>query len=289
MDVYFQTEAQERLKRIENGEDITTICNEIIYEPYEDKEILIYMISMLTEKLNHFTLSMAQPKEQAPAQAEEHDEFDDLDEEWLTFKNHAIEMKEKLQKKQNVELYEAQQEIEALKATIRILQKDLAAEEERNDDLQHDIGDLREKIIDLQDKIKELEEQKTKIMFLNPEEVPEEPQPAPAVPTPAVPAPAAPNRPTTLRKWVFCQYLLAVDPTKKYYNTFRNKWIKLVEKAHEEGGDFLNNVEDINHRSVTDLDAMIDFLEDLYYNYEYDEVQAAIEYLRKAKEDYPNA
>ena len=55
MDVYFETEAQDRLKRIENGEDITTICNEIIYEPYENKEILIYMISILIEKLKHFT------------------------------------------------------------------------------------------------------------------------------------------------------------------------------------------------------------------------------------------
>lgn len=55
MDVYFETEAQDRLKRIENGEDIQTICNEIIYEPYESKEILIYMISILIEKLKHFT------------------------------------------------------------------------------------------------------------------------------------------------------------------------------------------------------------------------------------------
>ena len=55
MDVYFETEAQDRLKRIENGEDIETICNEIIYEPYANKEILIYMISILTEKLKHFT------------------------------------------------------------------------------------------------------------------------------------------------------------------------------------------------------------------------------------------
>ena len=55
MDVYFETEAHDRLKRIENGEDIQTICNEIIYEPYANKEILIYMISILIEKLKHFT------------------------------------------------------------------------------------------------------------------------------------------------------------------------------------------------------------------------------------------
>ena len=55
MDVYFETEAQDRLKRIENGEDIQKICEEIIYDPYANKEILIYMISILTEKLKHFT------------------------------------------------------------------------------------------------------------------------------------------------------------------------------------------------------------------------------------------
>ena len=55
MDVYFETEAQDRLKRIENGEDIQKICEEIIYEPYANKEILIYMISILIEKLKHFT------------------------------------------------------------------------------------------------------------------------------------------------------------------------------------------------------------------------------------------
>ena len=54
MNVYFETEAQDRLKRIENGEDIETICNEIIYEPYANKEILIYMIIILTEKLKHY-------------------------------------------------------------------------------------------------------------------------------------------------------------------------------------------------------------------------------------------
>ena len=55
MDFYFETEAQDRLKRIENGEDIQKICEEIIYDPYENKEILIYMISILIEKLKHYT------------------------------------------------------------------------------------------------------------------------------------------------------------------------------------------------------------------------------------------
>ena len=55
MDVYIVTEAQERLRRVENEEDIQKICEEIIYDPYENKEILIYMIIILTEKLKHYT------------------------------------------------------------------------------------------------------------------------------------------------------------------------------------------------------------------------------------------
>ena len=51
--MYFEIEAHDRLKRIENGEDIQTICEEIIYDPNEYKEILIYMIYILTEKLKH--------------------------------------------------------------------------------------------------------------------------------------------------------------------------------------------------------------------------------------------
>ena len=46
MDVYIVTEAQERLRRVENEEDIQKICEEIIYDPYENKEILIKMISI---------------------------------------------------------------------------------------------------------------------------------------------------------------------------------------------------------------------------------------------------
>ena len=64
MDVYFEADAQERLKRIENGEDIKTICEEIIYDPNEYKEILIYMISILTEKLKHYKEEREHPQEE---------------------------------------------------------------------------------------------------------------------------------------------------------------------------------------------------------------------------------
>ena len=54
MDVYIVTEAQERLRRVENGEDIQKICEEIFYDPYENKEVLIKMISIVIEKLKHY-------------------------------------------------------------------------------------------------------------------------------------------------------------------------------------------------------------------------------------------
>ena len=55
MDVYIVTEAQKRLRRVENEEDIQKICEEIIYDSYENKEILIKMISIVIEKLKHYT------------------------------------------------------------------------------------------------------------------------------------------------------------------------------------------------------------------------------------------
>ena len=64
MDTYFEAEAQDRLKRIENGEDIQTVCEEIIYDPNEYKEVLIYMISILTEKLKHYTEEQEHPQEE---------------------------------------------------------------------------------------------------------------------------------------------------------------------------------------------------------------------------------
>ena len=64
MDTYFEAEAQDRLKRIENGEDIQTVCEEIIYDPNEYKEVLIYMIAILTEKLKHYTEEQEHPPEE---------------------------------------------------------------------------------------------------------------------------------------------------------------------------------------------------------------------------------
>ncbi len=206
----------------------------------------------------------------APASPEQ-DEFDKIDDEWLLFKNHVIEIKEKVEKRQNEELEEAKLTIEALKRTNRELQNDLAQEEERNDELQREIDDLQDQITELRTKEEEEHEE-------------EEPQPAPAVP-----APASPNRPAKLQKWVFIQYLLQVDPSKKYYNTFRSKWIKVYILAKQKGGDFYEDVDALNHQSIESLDGMIDRLEDLYTQYEFDEILAAIAYLKKAKDEYPNA
>ena len=201
---------------------------------------------------------MAQPA----AQAKVRDEFDKLNDEWLLFNNHVIEVKENIERNQNEELEAAKLTIEALKRTNRELQNDLAQEEERNDELQRKIDDLQDQITELQ----------------------EDPQP-----TPAVPAPAQPITIRKLQKWVFIQYLLQVDPSKKYYNTFRSKWIKVYILAKHNGGKFYEDVDALNHQSIESLDGMINRLEDLYIQYEFDEILAAIAYLKKAKDEYPNA
>ena len=206
----------------------------------------------------------------APA-APEQDEFDKIDDEWLLFKNHVIEVKERVEKRQNEELEEAKLTIEALKRTNRELQNDLAQEEERNDELQREIDDLQDQIREL---TPEEEEEETK----------EEPQPKPAVP-----ARASPNRPATLQKWIFCQYLLKVDPNKKIYNTFRNKWVGVTTLAQRLGGDFLEDVDALNHQSIESLEGMIDRLKDLFEEHKHDEIKAALKYLIQAQIDFPNA
>ena len=105
----------------------------------------------------------------------------------------------------------------------------------------------------------------------------------------AVPAPASPNRPAKLQKWIFCQYLLQVDPSKKIYNTFRNKWIGVMMAAQRIGGGFLEDADALNHQSIESLDGMIDILKDIYERYRHDEIKAALNYLIKAKEEFPNA
>ena len=50
---YFnKREAEEILERVEKGEDVREICEKIIYEPYEDNEILIELIVILLSKLD---------------------------------------------------------------------------------------------------------------------------------------------------------------------------------------------------------------------------------------------
>ena len=50
---YFnKREAEEILERVERGEDARELCEKIIYEPYEDNEILIELILILLSKLD---------------------------------------------------------------------------------------------------------------------------------------------------------------------------------------------------------------------------------------------
>ena len=50
---YFnKRDAEEILEKIEKGEDARELCEKIIYEPYEDNEILIELILILLSKLD---------------------------------------------------------------------------------------------------------------------------------------------------------------------------------------------------------------------------------------------
>ena len=155
------------------------------------------------------------------------------------------------------ELEETKQELERAKESFKVATFTLKEEydrlEEENTQLQFEITELTTK-----------------------EE--EEPQP-----TRAVPAPASPNRPAKLQHWYFCQYLLELDPSKKYYNTFRNKWVSVMNTARGVGGLFQDIVEKINHSAIRDLQKMIDELINLRSSFNYLVIIDAIHYLYKVQ------
>ena len=156
------------------------------------------------------------------------------------------------------ELEETKQELERAKESFKVATFTLKEEydrlEEENTQLQVEIAEFTAK------------------------EEEEKPQP-----TPAVPAPASPNRPAKLQHWYFCQYLLELDPSKKYYNTFRNKWVNVMNTARCVGGLFQDIVEKINRIVIRDLQKMIDELEPLRRLFNYTVVDDAVQYLYKVQ------
>ena len=174
------------------------------------------------------------------------------------------------------ELEETKQELERAKESFKVatfaLKEDYDRLEEEKDELEREKDRLEEEIIELQDQITELQDQIDELATN------EEPQP-----TPAVPAPASPNRPAKLQHWYFCQYLLELDPSKKYYNTFRNKWVNVMNTARGVGGQFQEMVEKINHSAIRDLQKMIDELINLRSSFNYLIIIDAIHYLYKVQ------
>ena len=159
---------------------------------------------------------------------------------------------------------------EAFKTAIYTLKDDNERLENEKDRLQSKIDVLEEKNRDLQLQIIELT---TK------EDEPEDPHVA-------VPAP---NRPAKLQHWYFCQYLLDLDrDTKKYYNTFRNKWVIVMNTARGVGGRYQKKVEELNNSAIRDLQGMINELEALYVGHKYADLDTALQYLKKVQAELGN-
>ena len=172
----------------------------------------------------------------------------------------------------------AQAEFDAMKKELDATKKELERAKESfktavftlkedYDRLEEEKYRLEEQITELQDQIRELT---TK----------EEEEPTPAVPAPAVPAP---NRPAKLQHWYFCQFLLELDPSKKYYNTFRIKWVNVMATARGVGGQFQKRVEEINNKAIRNLQEMINELETLHNSFQFPVVYNAILYLKKVQ------
>ena len=83
------------------------------------------------------------------------------------------------------------------------------------------------------------------------------------------------------KKRIFCQYLLEIDPSKKFYNTFRNKWVKIVKKAEECGGEFQEKVKALDLISIRSIPEMQNELYKLGLIEITNEVMDAVAYLAK--------
>ena len=191
---------------------------------------------------------------------------------------HVIEVKENIERNQNKELEEAKRDVEAFKRVNQELQRNL-------DNSKIEISQLREQIRLLEEKNRDLQLHNIELTTKEEEHDVEDPQPTPAVPAPAVPA-----QTRKLNKWVFCQYLLDLDrETKKYYNTFRNKWVIVMNTARAIGGQFQTKAEQINNTLIRSLIGMIAALTELNQIQLTTEVSSAISYLQQAQREYPNA
>ena len=192
--------------------------------------------AQIVAALNQVRSENGLPPLATPAQAE-------LD----TMKKELEHTKEEL--KETKQIFEHTKE--AFKTAIFTLKDDNERLENEKDHLQSKVDKLENEKDRLQSNIDKLEEQNRDLQLqiielTTKEEEPEDPQPTPAVPAPAVPA-----QTRKLNKWVFCQYLLDLDrETKKYYNTFRNKWVIVVNTAKGVGSRIHKKVQETNHKAI---------------------------------------
>ena len=209
--------------------------------------------------LNQVRSDVGLPPLATPTQAE----FDAMKKELEETKKELEETKQELERAKEAFWYATF----ALKEEYDRLEEDYNRLARDKDPLETMYDELNEENTQLQVEITELTTKEE-----------EEPQP-----TPAVPAPASPNRPAKLQHWYFCQYLLELDPSKKYYNTFRNKWVNVMNTARGVGGQFQQMVEKINSIAIRDLQKMINQLEILHNSFQYPVVDDAVQYLYKVQ------
>ena len=126
----------------------------------------------------------------------------------------------------------------------------------------------------------EYEEEEDEAEQEEPKEEPKEEEPEQEEPKEEEqPKQEEPKRPKKLRKWIFCQYLLEIDPTKKYYNTFRNKWAKVIKNAMNYGENFQKKAEELNRRSIRDLRQMYSEIRKVDDKLQSQEISEVLSYL----------
>ena len=315
--MFSKQEADELIELFETATDdqVWDKINEIIYDPYADKETLNWIILKLLE--NNRTLHSRKMSEERAApqltlkvaenaaemfhkqdQVTEKlqkilQEYTELQELIDTRKKElaAIEAIIKDRKKWDLEhpplstiIHRKNEEIRELKSKIEANEGEIEDLQMKLEDFEGEIENLQMKLSDFEGRYGYWESHNWKIDAYeeDPAESEEEAKEEEEEPTPATPAPKEPKK---RQKLIFCQYLREKDPSMKYYQSFVARWKKALKKAQEIGGDYEKEINQINLQSIRDLQGMQDTLITLDLKQRTSQLGDCINYLQKIMEE----
>ena len=317
--MFSKQEADELIELFETATDdqVWDKINEIIYDPYADKETLNWIILKLLE--NNRTLHSRKMSEERAApqltlkvaenatemfhkqdQVTEKlqkilQEYTELQELIDTRKKElaAIEAIIKDRKKWDLEhpplstiIHRKNEEIRELKSKIEANEGEIEDLQMKLEDFEGEIEDLQMKLNDFEGRYGYWESHNWKIDACEEpkeEETVVEANLGEIIEELTAPDPAP--EPKKRQKLIFCQYLREKDPSMKFYQSFVARWKKALKKAQEIGGDYEKEINQINLQSIRDLQGMQDTLITLDLKQRTSQLGDCINYLQKIMEE----